>query len=136
MEPGLTATHLKIQPGESVLVKGRVLPDAKGFSVNLGEDSQNLVLHFNPRFDCHGDMNLIVCNSKHEGVWGEEQRYSVFPFQHGEKAGITITFDTVELKVNLSNDQEIFFPNRQGLEMIRYLSVDGDFKIKVLKFFS
>lgn len=53
--------------------------------MNVGRDSGNLLLHFNPRFDCHGDVNTIVCNSKQDGVWGEEDRKADFPFQQGDK---------------------------------------------------
>ncbi|XP_015267541.1 PREDICTED: 16 kDa beta-galactoside-binding lectin-like [Gekko japonicus] len=134
MDRGLTATQLKLQSGESFQVKGKVLPDAKGFTVNVGKDSENLVLHFNPRFDLHGDVDTIVLNSRHDGAWGEEQRESHFPFQPGEKAEVTIVFDASEVKVKLADGHEISFPNRLGLETIHFLSVEGDFKIKALKF--
>lgn len=51
--------------------------------LNLGKDSNNLCLHFNPRFDAYGDANTIVCNSKDGGAWGAEQREPAFPFQPG-----------------------------------------------------
>lgn len=51
--------------------------------LNLGKDSNNLCLHFNPRFDAYGDANTIVCNSKDGGAWGTEQREPAFPFQPG-----------------------------------------------------
>ena len=51
--------------------------------LNLGKDDNNLCLHFNPRFNAHGDINTIVCNSKDAGAWGTEQRESAFPFQPG-----------------------------------------------------
>lgn len=53
------------------------------FVLNLGKDSNNLCLHFNPRFNAHGDANTIVCNSKENGTWGTEQREPAFPFQPG-----------------------------------------------------
>uniref|UniRef100_A0A452UIQ5 Galectin domain-containing protein n=1 Tax=Ursus maritimus TaxID=29073 RepID=A0A452UIQ5_URSMA len=40
------------------------LPKPPSFVLNLGKDSDNLCLHFNPRFEAHGDVNTIVCNSK------------------------------------------------------------------------
>lgn len=58
-------------------------PVAPSFVLNLGKDSDNLCLHFNPRFNMHGDANTIVCNSKDGGAWGTEQRESAFPFQPG-----------------------------------------------------
>lgn len=56
--------------------------------LNLGKDSNNVCLHFNPRFDIHGDINTIVCNSKDGGAWGTEQRESAFPFQPGSVAEV------------------------------------------------
>lgn len=53
------------------------------FVLNLGKDSNNLCLHFNPRFNAHGDANTIVCNSKDDGTWGTEHREPAFPFQPG-----------------------------------------------------
>lgn len=39
------------------------------FVINLGQGSEKLNLHFNPRFR----DSVIVCNSR-EGRWGQEQR--------------------------------------------------------------
>lgn len=47
-----------------------------------------MCLHFNPRFNMHGDINTIVCNSKDGGAWGAEQRESAFPFQPGSVAEV------------------------------------------------
>uniref|UniRef100_A0A8D0L4L0 Galectin n=1 Tax=Sphenodon punctatus TaxID=8508 RepID=A0A8D0L4L0_SPHPU len=114
--------------------KGKILPEATGFAVNLGKDCDNLALHFNPRFDCQGDVCTIVCNSMEDGAWGTEERESAFPFQQGEKTQVCISFDATELKVKLAEEQEITFPNRLGLEAIEYLSVEGDLKLRVIKF--
>lgn len=80
---GLVASNLNLKPGECLKVRGEVSPDAKSFVLNLGKDSNNLCLHFNPRFNAHGDANTIVCNSKEDGTWGTEQREPAFPFQPG-----------------------------------------------------
>ncbi|XP_038034900.2 16 kDa beta-galactoside-binding lectin isoform X1 [Anas platyrhynchos] len=133
MEQGLVVTQLDVEPGECIKVKGKILSDAKGFAVNVGKDSSTLMLHFNPRFDCHGDVNTIVCNSKEDGAWGEEDRKADFPFQHGDKIEICISFDATEVKVKLP-EAEFEFPNRMGMEKIQYLAVEGDFKVKAIKF--
>lgn len=57
--------------------------------MNLGKDHDNIMLHFNPRFDFEGDVSTIVCNSKQGGIWGEEERDTYFPFQQGEKFQVT-----------------------------------------------
>lgn len=64
------------------------------------------------------------------GYRGEGDR----PFQQGDKIEICISFGTTELTVTLAGDKEITFPNRLGLENIEYLSVEGDFAIKAIKF--
>ncbi|XP_051625400.1 16 kDa beta-galactoside-binding lectin [Manacus candei] len=133
MEQGLVVTQLDIEPGECVKVKGKIKSDAKGFAVNVGKDSNTLMLHFNPRFDCHGDINTIVCNSKEDGTWGEEDRKADFPFQHGDKIEMCISFDQTEATVKLP-EAEFKFPNRLGMEKIQYLAVEGDFKVKAIKF--
>ncbi|XP_066174434.1 16 kDa beta-galactoside-binding lectin isoform X2 [Sylvia atricapilla] len=133
MEKGLVVTQLDVEPGECIKVKGKIQSDAKGFAVNVGKDSNTLMLHFNPRFDCHGDVNTIVCNSKEDGVWGEEDRKADFPFQHGDKVEICIFFDETEATVKLP-EAEFKFPNRLGMEKIEYLAVEGDFKVKAIKF--
>ncbi|XP_044285406.1 16 kDa beta-galactoside-binding lectin-like [Varanus komodoensis] len=134
MEHGLTVTHVNLQPGQSVEVKGTILPSCTGFEVNLGKDCDNLILHFNPRFNCKGDMNTIVCNSKRDGVWGEEERETKFPFEQGGKFQASFNFASSEIKVTLPEDQVICFPNLLDLDVIDYIEVAGDFKIKVLKF--
>uniref|UniRef100_A0A8D0CDI4 Galectin n=1 Tax=Salvator merianae TaxID=96440 RepID=A0A8D0CDI4_SALMN len=134
MESKLVFSHLTIKPGECIKLKGQVAPEAKSFALNLGRDESDLILHFNPRFEIHGDTKIIVCNSKACGVWGEELREPVFPFQQGEETKICVVFNDDEVTVKVNGDQEIKFPNRQGLDTARYLAVNGDIKIKSIKF--
>uniref|UniRef100_A0AC11B2Q9 Galectin 1 n=1 Tax=Ovis aries TaxID=9940 RepID=A0AC11B2Q9_SHEEP len=104
------------------------------FSLNLGKDDNNLCLHFNPRFEAHGDINTIVCNSKDGGAWGAEQRESAFPFQPGSVAEVCVSFNETDLTIKLPDGYEFKFPNRLNLEAINYLAAGGDFKIKCVAF--
>lgn len=131
---GLVASNLNLKPGECLKVRGEVAPDAKSFVLNLGKDNNNLCLHFNPRFDAHGDFNTIVCNSKDGGAWGAEQRETAFPFQLGSVVEVCISFDQTDLTITLPDGYSFKFPNRLNLEAINYLSADGDFKIKCVAF--
>lgn len=65
-------------------------PFSASFVVNIGKDPANIVLHFNARFDIHGDVKTIVCNSKNNGEWGTEQRETTFPFQEGSTAEVRL----------------------------------------------
>ncbi|EHB02181.1 Galectin-1 [Heterocephalus glaber] len=109
-------------------------PVPPSFVLNLGKDNNHLCLHFNPRFNAHGDTNTIVCNSKDGGAWGAEHREPAFPFQPGSVAEICVSFDQTDLTIKLPDGHEFKFPNRLNLEAINYLAADGDFKIKCVAF--
>ncbi|XP_016078749.1 PREDICTED: galectin-1 [Miniopterus natalensis] len=134
MACGLVASNLNLKPGECLRVRGEVAPDAKSFVLNLGKDDNNVCLHFNPRFNIHGDINIIVCNSKNSGAWGTEQRESVFPFQPGSVTEVCISFDQADMIIKLSDGYTFKFPNRLNLEVINYLAAEGDLKIKCVAF--
>ncbi|CAI5784796.1 16 kDa beta-galactoside-binding lectin-like [Podarcis lilfordi] len=130
----LTATEFELEQGDTIQVKGMILPGATEFSVNLGEDCDNLILHFNPCFDNQNDTSSIICMSKKHGVWGKEERITDFPFEKGGKFKLSFILYTYEIKVQLAAGHDIFFPNRLGLETIKYVAVEGDVRIKALRF--
>uniref|UniRef100_A0A8C8TTV1 Galectin n=1 Tax=Peromyscus maniculatus bairdii TaxID=230844 RepID=A0A8C8TTV1_PERMB len=109
MACGLVASNLNLKPGECLRVRGEVAPEAKSFVLNLGKDKDNLCLHFNPRFNAHGDSNTIVCNSKDGGAWGTEHREPAFPFQPGtltalpeDLGSVPSTYTAVHNRLQLS----------------------------------
>ncbi|XP_063166100.1 16 kDa beta-galactoside-binding lectin-like [Candoia aspera] len=131
---GVTATEFELHPGELLIVKGMILSESKEFAINLGKDCDNLVLHFNPRFDCKGDVNALVCNSKRAGAWEGEERPPDFPFHQNCEIQITFSFTDHDIRVKMEGSEEIVFPNRLELNVINYLEVDGDFRIKSVTF--
>ncbi|XP_003202288.1 galectin-1 [Centrocercus urophasianus] len=126
---GPVCTNLGLKPGQRLTVKGIIAPNAKSFVMNLGKDSTHLGLHFNPRFDAHGDVNLIVCNSKKMEEWGTEQRETVFPFQKGAPIEITFSINPSDVTVHLPGHQ-FSFPNRLGLSVFDYFDTHGDFTLR------
>ncbi|KAM6216477.1 galectin-1 [Rhynchocyon petersi] len=131
---GLVLTNFALQPGECLRVQGKVARDAKSFVLNLGKDPDNLCLHFNPRFQAHGDTNTIVCNSKDKGAWGTEHRESAFPFRPESDVEVCISFDQADLTVKLPDGHSFKFPNHLNMEVITFLEASGDFKFKGLIF--
>ncbi|XP_020818839.1 galectin-9-like isoform X4 [Phascolarctos cinereus] len=72
-----------LQDGHEVIVNGLVLQTGgTRFSVNFqrGFDGNNIAFHFNPRFENGG---YVVCNTKQNGSWGQEERKKEVPFQRG-----------------------------------------------------
>ncbi|NWV36693.1 LEG4 protein, partial [Grantiella picta] len=128
---GPVCTNLGLKPGQRLTVKGKIAPNAKSFVMNLGKDATLLGLHFNPRFDAHGDVNTIVCNSKKVEEWGAEHRETVFPFQKGGTAEITFGVNQNDVTVHLPGHQ-FTFPNRHNLTVFDYFDTQGDFTLQSL----
>nr|WCO08195.1 galectin family member 1 [Lateolabrax maculatus] len=130
MMKGVLLKNMSFKVGQTLTVVGVPKPDAADFAVNIGPDEQEITLHINPRFNAHGDENVVVCNSYQGGNWCEEHREGDFPFRHGEEFKITITFTPTEFQVTLSDGSTINFPNRIGAEKYAFINFDGDVRIK------
>ncbi|XP_078513175.1 galectin-1-like [Lissotriton helveticus] len=117
--------ELGLTPGHSVFITGMIKNDINDFHINLGQDFDNLVLHFAPRFKIGSDVNTIVCNSRYQGVWNQEVRDNDFPFQKGQKVQLTVEYRMDELLITLQDNHVIPFPNRLDLKVVNYLSAAG-----------
>uniref|UniRef100_A0AAU7BBW5 Galectin n=1 Tax=Breviceps mossambicus TaxID=143669 RepID=A0AAU7BBW5_9NEOB len=117
--------NLEIKPGKRVEVKGYIPEDCKDFSVNLGKDENNLILHANARFDFRNDKRVLACNSLKDCEWGEEVIMDIFPFQLGTEISLSLTFDTEKVNMIFSTGEEISFPVRFELDMINYVALRG-----------
>ncbi|XP_077133425.1 galectin-1-like [Ranitomeya variabilis] len=122
---GVVLTNLNLTAGHCVEIKGFIPPDCKGFAINLGENASNFLLHFNPRFDLHGDIQKIVCNSKEADDWGSEQREDTFPFQQGAETTICFEYQTDKITVKLPSGEDFSFPVRTVLPCVSFLSLEG-----------
>lgn len=76
-------TNMDMKLGTTLKIKGKIASDADGFVINLGQGSEQLNLHFNPRFN----DSTIVCNSR-DGSWGEEQREGHMCFSPGSEVKV------------------------------------------------
>ncbi|KAJ7330114.1 hypothetical protein JRQ81_016288 [Phrynocephalus forsythii] len=127
---GIVCTNLRVAPGQRFSVKGEIPPGCKSFVINLGKSKDDLILHFNPRFDAHGDIKTIVCNSKSKGQWGKEHRETNFPFQEGNSVEVFFTHDKNEVTITLPGNHQFKVPNSAASEGIEYACVEGDFILK------
>ncbi|XP_061566989.1 galectin-1-like [Cololabis saira] len=131
MELELKNVHLR--SGDKLKVKGEILHDAERFQIDLGCDSNDLALHFNPRFHDDTDGTVLVCNSKIAGCWGDEKREIDKPLQRGSDVKIVLKLSGDVFEVELPDGQEVQFPNRVGMDVISYIRVAGDFKLTSFK---
>ncbi|XP_054842664.1 galectin-1-like [Eublepharis macularius] len=128
--PGITCTDLRIAPGQRIAVKREVPSGAKSSVINLGKKDDDLIIHFNPCFDAHGNVKTIVCNSKSGGQWGKEHRESNFPFHEGSTAEIIFAYDKNEVAITLPDNYRFKIPNSSGHEGIEYICVTGNTAFK------
>ncbi|GCC30250.1 16 kDa beta-galactoside-binding lectin-like [Chiloscyllium punctatum] len=133
MKTVLEMFDVDMKIGDTVKFKVFTDPEADRFAISLGKDDSTLALHFNPRFNDDQDGRVIVCNSKEDGVWCTEQREETFVFEKGECFKFSIMFLGVKFEIKLP-DYVLEFPNRSSMDTMTYLQVQGDVRVKSLKF--
>ncbi|XP_026216042.1 lectin, galactoside-binding, soluble, 2b [Anabas testudineus] len=111
--------------------KIRIKPNdsCSSFAINIGHDSENIALHFNPRFEA----GSIVCNSLSGGCWGDEQCDGVLPFSCGEECKFYINFNSQQFYIKLPDGSMMNFPNRLGDVKYKFFDVSGDARIVGIK---
>ncbi|XP_060946726.1 galectin-1-like [Limanda limanda] len=129
----LEMKNVNLQTGDQLKIKGIILHDAERFQIDLGSDEDNLALHFNPRFHDDSDGAVLVCNSKSDGCWGDEQRDIHNPLQRGAELKIVLKLTGDMFEVELPDGNEVQFPNRVSMGVCNYVRVIGDIKLTSFK---
>uniref|UniRef100_A0A5F7Z942 Galectin n=1 Tax=Macaca mulatta TaxID=9544 RepID=A0A5F7Z942_MACMU len=80
----LEVKNMDMKPGSTLKITGRIADGADGFVINLGQGTDKLNLHFNPRFS----ESTIVCNSLDGSNWGQEQREDHLCFSPGSEVKV------------------------------------------------
>uniref|UniRef100_A0A2K5QHC0 Galectin n=1 Tax=Cebus imitator TaxID=2715852 RepID=A0A2K5QHC0_CEBIM len=112
-------------PGRTVVVKGEVNTNAKGFNVDLlAGKSKDIALHLNPRLN----IKAFVRNSFLQESWGEEERnITSFPFSPGMYFEMIIYCDVKEFKVAVNGVHSLEYKHRfKELSSIDTLEINGD----------
>ncbi|XP_077475501.1 galectin-1-like [Stigmatopora argus] len=133
MTMNIEMSNINLKVGDQLKITGEILHDAERFQIDLGYDSEDLALHFNPRF--HDDTNgaVIVCNSKIAGSWGNEKRELHNPLHRGTHVKLVFKLTGDMFEVELPDGHEIQFPNRVDMAVINFVRISGDFKLTCLK---
>ncbi|XP_048223476.1 galectin-8 isoform X1 [Perognathus longimembris pacificus] len=120
--------HSPLGLGRTIVVKGEVNANARGFHVDLvAGKSKDIALHLNPRLHA----KALVRNSFLQGAWGEEERtITCFPFSPGMYFEMIIYCDAKEFKVAVNGVHSVEFRHRlQDLGSVDLLEVDGDVQL-------
>ncbi|XP_077307185.1 galectin-1-like [Lithobates pipiens] len=116
------AFHI-FSPCYRVEVGGLIPEGCKRFSINLGTDEKNYVIHFDARFDYLGDIRLIVLTTKVDNVFQEAQKESFFPFQEGSDTKVCFQLEKDKILVELPAGNPLSFPIRFPFKGTPYLAV-------------
>ncbi|XP_059983082.1 galectin-8 isoform X1 [Lagenorhynchus albirostris] len=123
--PFVARLNSSMGPGRTVVVKGEVNTNAKGFAVDLlSGKSRDIALHLNPRLN----VKAFVRNSFLQESWGEEERnITCFPFSPGMYFEMIIYCDVREFKVAVNGVHSLEYRHRfKDLSHIDTLEIDGD----------
>ncbi|XP_075387506.1 galectin-3-like [Tenrec ecaudatus] len=114
-----------LKPRMQVTILGKVRPNANSFGIEFKQGA-NVPFHFNPRF--HEDnKKVIVCNSKHGDLWGEEEMTTMFPFESGKPFKIQIPVADGCFKVDVNDSHLLQYNHRmKNLHEINQLKIFGD----------
>ncbi|XP_029688299.1 galectin-1-like isoform X2 [Takifugu rubripes] len=129
----LELKDVMLRTGDQLKIKGFVLHDADRFHIDLGNDANDLALHFNPRFHDNADGSVLVFNSKTAGCWGEERREIPNPLHRGKEVKIVLKLAGDVFEVEIPDDHEFKFPNQESVDVISYIRIGGDFKLTSFK---
>ncbi|XP_039318963.2 galectin-2 isoform X1 [Saimiri boliviensis] len=121
--------NMDMKLGSTLKITGRIDNGANGFVINLGQKTDTLNLHFNPRFS----ESTIVCNSLDGNNWGQEQREDHLCFSPGSEVKLTVTFESDKFILKLPDGHQLTFPNRLGHSHLSYLGVSGGFTLSSFK---
>uniref|UniRef100_A0A8C6SUZ4 Galectin n=1 Tax=Neogobius melanostomus TaxID=47308 RepID=A0A8C6SUZ4_9GOBI len=129
----LEMKNMELKVGDKLKIKGMILHDADRFQIDLGCNREDIALHLNPRFNDDLDGTVLVFNSMTAGCWGDEKREMLNTLQKGSEVKIVVKFSGDMFEVELPDEQEVQFPNREDMNLINYLRIRGDFKLVSFK---
>ncbi|XP_078006617.1 galectin-1-like [Phascolarctos cinereus] len=124
MAKHIVATNLNLQPEVRIKIVGDIAPDTKpqdgdvfsipSFRIELGKDYGDIGLHFSTHFSHANDIKIIVYSSRNDYIY--------------------IIFEEKQFKVKLPGGSEFTFPNHLNLQLINFLEITKDFKLRMLSF--
>uniref|UniRef100_A0A5F8G440 Galectin n=1 Tax=Monodelphis domestica TaxID=13616 RepID=A0A5F8G440_MONDO len=117
-----------------VTVNGAVLRSGTNrFSVNFqcGFDGNNIAFHFNPRFD---GGSYVVCNTKHSGSWGPEERKMQMPFTKGMPFEIRFQLQNEAFSVIVNGNYFLRYEHRMAFQKVDTIAIEGMVMVSFIRF--
>ncbi|KAJ8256624.1 hypothetical protein COCON_G00187760 [Conger conger] len=118
-----------LKPGMSLYFEGTVHTETKRFTINLESGDDDILLHFNPRFE----PDILVMNTKANG-WQKDEKEDC-PFQRGKdfQLLIKVTSEAYEIIVNGSNVYT--YKHRVPVEQVTHIRICEGVTMQTVKIF-
>uniref|UniRef100_A0A8C8TXW5 Galectin n=1 Tax=Peromyscus maniculatus bairdii TaxID=230844 RepID=A0A8C8TXW5_PERMB len=122
-----------LQEGLQITIHGIVQPFADKFAVNFqsGFSGNDIVFHFNPRFENGG---YVVCNTKQKGHWGPEERKMQMPFQKGVPFELCFLVQRSDFQVMVNKNFFVQYPHRVPYQLADTIAVSGALQLSFITF--
>ncbi|CAB3404475.1 unnamed protein product [Caenorhabditis bovis] len=116
----------RIEPGQTLIIRGSTIEESKRFNINLHKDSpdfsgNDVPLHVSVRFD----EGKLVFNAFTKGAWGKEERQKN-PIKKGDSFDIRIRAHDSKFTISINRKEVKSFEHRIPLQSVSHLSIDGD----------
>ena len=128
-----------VHPGKVIQIDGRIPNHCTKFEVNLfcgnevghqAEKHSNIALQIRSKID----TNEVICNSRHFGSWGNEEKHRNFNhLHHGSNFNIQIMVEPQHYRV-LINGQDISMSHRIPFHEVRVLNIEGDLDVHRIEY--
>lgn len=115
-----------LYPSKKIVVSGIALPSAERLQINL-YSGNDIALHLDIRFR----ENVVVCNTKMNGIWGSEERSPIekMPFIPGQRFSVCITCEADYFRVDVNGGHLCeYYHKLKNLSSINKVEVVGDTK--------
>lgn len=114
------------EPGQTLMVKGKTIPESKRFNINFHSGSPDLEggdipFHISIRYD----EGKFVFNTFNKGEWMKEERKSN-PYKKGSDIDIRIRAHDNRFVIYADQKEIHEYEHRVPLSTITHFSVDGD----------
>ncbi|XP_070249214.1 galectin-9B-like [Myotis yumanensis] len=123
------ATPEGLQYGHQIIVKGMFLPSCGSrFEVNFqtGLSDKDIAFHFNPRFE---DGGYVVCNTKRNGRWEQEEKMKINPFQMGIPFEISFLVENSGFQVMVNGNFFMNYIHRVPFHRVDTISFIGGLEV-------
>jgi len=119
----------RIEPGQTLTVKGRAFSSADTFTINFvrGPDFEegDKIFHISVRYS----QKKIILNTREHGKWGKEESHKNH-LKQGDKFDIRIRAHDKHFQVFINNEEFCKYEHRAPISGIDHFSVEGDCELQ------